>query len=474
VDVSLEGPRAIALQAQLQASGVSMIHCPHFSMKEVVDRALTVDMLVFAFDSFAPATVVIITGDRDFTYAISTLRMRGHRVVLIMPSERTPSHLRDNVDVAVSWKDVLEWPEQIAFPRRQQIQYEPIEPPRAQAEHPDIFSTKRAPLLRSAESGISDIFEGEEIVMIPSGSGSYGMDPSPLPNDKAVPVGVASIIAVGQSQSEWLMVEQDDSGTEETEINPEPGVRVEPVTDEDDFLEIFMDVLFDTRLDALRSSPGIGRTPSSEVPSASSAIVAPSSEPELTSVPEDAASEDADEIMPEDLASRPALTVALRPQSPCFQSQLAVRCNPGSSNETSGSRGLASVSVAPTSCAIAITIPKKFEPAFTVELSRRLVNGNSSTINGAPSSARAPKKQSRTTASASQTTSKFAVLVDVLKELRSKNNIRPQLGTVGESLLKRDPNIYRRVGCTKLKKYVEMAREAKLVNAGRNWVELRA
>jgi len=41
VDVALEGPRAIALQAQLQASGVSMIHCPHASMKEVVDRALT-------------------------------------------------------------------------------------------------------------------------------------------------------------------------------------------------------------------------------------------------------------------------------------------------------------------------------------------------------------------------------------------------------------------------------------------------
>ena len=41
IDMSLEGSKAIRLQTQLQASGVSMIHCPHASMKEVVDRALT-------------------------------------------------------------------------------------------------------------------------------------------------------------------------------------------------------------------------------------------------------------------------------------------------------------------------------------------------------------------------------------------------------------------------------------------------
>ncbi|KLO18574.1 hypothetical protein SCHPADRAFT_819553, partial [Schizopora paradoxa] len=85
MDMALESARANGFQAQLQASGLSMIHCPHASMKEVADRALTVDMLAFAFESPPPATVVIITGDRDFTYAVSTIRMRGHRVVLIKP-----------------------------------------------------------------------------------------------------------------------------------------------------------------------------------------------------------------------------------------------------------------------------------------------------------------------------------------------------------------------------------------------------
>lgn len=41
MDMSLESARANGFQTQLQASGVSMIHCPHASMKEVVDRALT-------------------------------------------------------------------------------------------------------------------------------------------------------------------------------------------------------------------------------------------------------------------------------------------------------------------------------------------------------------------------------------------------------------------------------------------------
>ncbi len=36
--------------------------------------------------------------------------MRGHRVVLIMPSGSTSALLKDGVDVVVSWQDVLEQP----------------------------------------------------------------------------------------------------------------------------------------------------------------------------------------------------------------------------------------------------------------------------------------------------------------------------------------------------------------------------
>ncbi|OJA11527.1 hypothetical protein AZE42_12091 [Rhizopogon vesiculosus] len=47
---------------------------------------LIVDMLAFAIDHDSPATVVLIAGDRDYAYAMSTLRHRQYTVVLIVPS----------------------------------------------------------------------------------------------------------------------------------------------------------------------------------------------------------------------------------------------------------------------------------------------------------------------------------------------------------------------------------------------------
>lgn len=42
-------------------------------------------MLAFAMDNPTPATVVMITGDRDFAYAASLLRLRGYEVIMIVP-----------------------------------------------------------------------------------------------------------------------------------------------------------------------------------------------------------------------------------------------------------------------------------------------------------------------------------------------------------------------------------------------------
>ena len=40
-------------------------------------------MLAFALDHPAPATVILITGDRDFAYATSVLRARRYRVIIL-------------------------------------------------------------------------------------------------------------------------------------------------------------------------------------------------------------------------------------------------------------------------------------------------------------------------------------------------------------------------------------------------------
>ncbi|KAF9560211.1 hypothetical protein CPC08DRAFT_491220 [Agrocybe pediades] len=48
-------------------------------------------MLAHAIDNPAPSTVMIITGDRDFAYAMSILRLRSYRVILITLANAHPS-----------------------------------------------------------------------------------------------------------------------------------------------------------------------------------------------------------------------------------------------------------------------------------------------------------------------------------------------------------------------------------------------
>lgn len=43
-------------------------------------------MLAYAIDYQAPCTVILISGDRDFAYAVSVLRLRGYQVILISPT----------------------------------------------------------------------------------------------------------------------------------------------------------------------------------------------------------------------------------------------------------------------------------------------------------------------------------------------------------------------------------------------------
>lgn len=73
------------LRSNLQTSGVSLVDCPHNGRKDVADKMIIVDMLAFAIDHPAPATIILISGDGDFAYALSTLRNRGYDVVLIAP-----------------------------------------------------------------------------------------------------------------------------------------------------------------------------------------------------------------------------------------------------------------------------------------------------------------------------------------------------------------------------------------------------
>ncbi|KAG1732621.1 NYN domain-containing protein [Suillus paluster] len=80
LDIGLQPPRSVRFRSDLQSSGVSITDCPHNGKKEVVDKMILVDMLAFAIDNPSPATIILIAGDRDYAYAISTLRLRQYNI----------------------------------------------------------------------------------------------------------------------------------------------------------------------------------------------------------------------------------------------------------------------------------------------------------------------------------------------------------------------------------------------------------
>ncbi|KAL1947586.1 hypothetical protein VTO73DRAFT_13310 [Trametes versicolor] len=95
--------KTIGLRSELQSCGVSLTDCPHNGRKDVADKMMIVDMLTYAIDNPAPATVVLISGDRDFVYAVSVLRLRRYRVVVVAPNSAHAS-LKSQASVVLDWE----------------------------------------------------------------------------------------------------------------------------------------------------------------------------------------------------------------------------------------------------------------------------------------------------------------------------------------------------------------------------------
>ncbi|KAJ7283013.1 hypothetical protein O6H91_Y354100 [Diphasiastrum complanatum] len=68
-----------------QRTGVNLIDVPN-GKKDASDKAILVDMLLFALDNPPPCTVFLISGDVDFASALHKLGLRGYTIVLAIPS----------------------------------------------------------------------------------------------------------------------------------------------------------------------------------------------------------------------------------------------------------------------------------------------------------------------------------------------------------------------------------------------------
>ncbi|KAH7877683.1 NYN domain-containing protein [Lentinula edodes] len=79
--------RSLALRSELQSSGISLTDCPRNDRKDTVDQMIIADVLTFAMDNPYPTTttIMLISGERDFAYTLSILRLRMYRVVVVAP-----------------------------------------------------------------------------------------------------------------------------------------------------------------------------------------------------------------------------------------------------------------------------------------------------------------------------------------------------------------------------------------------------
>lgn len=73
------------LREGCQRTGINLIDVPN-GKKDASDKAILVDMFLFALDNPPPCTILLISGDVDFAPALHKLGQRGYTVVLAIPA----------------------------------------------------------------------------------------------------------------------------------------------------------------------------------------------------------------------------------------------------------------------------------------------------------------------------------------------------------------------------------------------------
>lgn len=73
------------LREGCQRTGVKLADVPN-GRKDAADKAILVDMFLFALDNHPPSSIVLISGDVDFAPALHILGQRGYTVILVIPS----------------------------------------------------------------------------------------------------------------------------------------------------------------------------------------------------------------------------------------------------------------------------------------------------------------------------------------------------------------------------------------------------
>lgn len=87
-----------------QRTGVKLIDVPN-GRKDAADKAILIDMFLFALDNRPPSSIMLISGDVDFAPALHILGQRGYTVILVIPAGVGVSSALSNAG-----KFVWDWP----------------------------------------------------------------------------------------------------------------------------------------------------------------------------------------------------------------------------------------------------------------------------------------------------------------------------------------------------------------------------
>lgn len=92
------------LREGCQRTGVKLIDVPN-GRKDAADKAILIDMFLFALDNPPPSSIMLISGDVDFAPALHILGQRGYTVILAIPSRVGVSSALSNAG-----RFVWDWP----------------------------------------------------------------------------------------------------------------------------------------------------------------------------------------------------------------------------------------------------------------------------------------------------------------------------------------------------------------------------
>jgi hypothetical protein len=387
-------------------------------------------MLAYAIDNPAPSTIILISCDRDFAYAVSILRLRRYRVVIISPPS-IHSSLKVQASIHVDWtSDVLglelssdAWNN--STPESRSI---PLSPAKRRISN---ASTKR--------------------IFPPLPSTSQNAQPMQPETAEHVEVDIMTHISEARSRRKSVTVQ------------PPPTMHSKNGTEAENGQVLSLDIIEHTENDR-SSSPFEPPSRAESAPAAMELDYGVLSSPSVTVNGID------DSRSPHGIATPPSLpTVSKEPESTLDLSSFQTTQTIAISPNMAPSPVPAPVFSSSPGLGLAPSITNT--PAAT-QLSALPAVPQATSITGfSPSLATAAQDNQATL-------QKFGPLIESLDAHRRRGSLRPLRSTIAVDIASKDNAVYRRAGVQRFSQYSQLAEKEGVITLGGSqgsaWISLRA